>query len=106
MNEAEYQSRVITKIRGLIPTCVILKNDSSYMPGIPDLLILYRDRWAMLEVKLHPISRRQANQEFYVDYFDAMSFAAFICPEHEEAVLYDLQCAFGLIRETCISQPQ
>lgn len=106
MTEAEYQSRIINKVREMMPTCVVLKNDSSYMPGIPDLLILYRDRWAMLEVKLHPISRRQANQEYYVDYFDAMSFAAFICPEHEEAVLYDLQCTFGLNGKTRVSEPQ
>ena len=106
MNEAQYQSRIIDKVRDILPNCVILKNDSSYMPGIPDLLILYHDRWAMLEVKLHSIARRQANQEHYIDFFDSMSFAAFICPEDEEAVLYDLQRAFGLDRETRLSQPQ
>lgn len=103
MNEAQYQSQIIHKVRELIPNCVIVKNDSSYMPGIPDLLILYGDRWAMLEVKLHPGSRRQANQEYYVDLFNSMSFAAFICPENEEAVLYDLQRAFGFIGKTRIS---
>ena len=55
MNEAAYQAGLIKKIRELLPGCLILKNDSSYMPGIPDILILYNREWAMLEVKISMI---------------------------------------------------
>jgi hypothetical protein len=103
MGESLYQSRLINRIRALIPNSIVIKNDSSYMPGIPDLLVLYEDRWAMLEVKIFNDSRRRPNQEHYVNLLNSMSFAAFISPDNEEAVLYDLQRAFGLVRETRIS---
>ena len=99
MAEGLYQTRLINRIRALIPNSIVLKNDSSYMPGIPDILVLYEDHWAMLEVKVLRDSPARPNQQYYVDLLDGMSFAAFIYPEIEEAVLYDLQFAFGLIRE-------
>ena len=74
--------------------CVILKNDSEYIQGIPDLLVLFRDRWAMLEVKASEDSPNQPNQEWYIARLNKMSFAAFIYPENEEEVLNDLQRAF------------
>lgn len=103
MNEAQYQSYLIKKIKKLIPNSIVLKNDSSYMPGIPDILVLYEDRWAMLEVKLSGKSKYQPNQDYYVEMFMSMSYASFICPEIEEDVLYDLQLSFGLVREARIS---
>ena len=102
MNESEYQSRVITRLNEVLPGCVVMKNDSSYMPGIPDLLVLYGDKWAMLEVKIHGRARHQANQDHYVDLLDSMSFAAFIYPDIEEEVLRDLQCAFRIGRKARI----
>lgn len=106
MNESEYQSRIISRVKQLLPGCIVMKNDSSYLPGIPDLLILYNDRWAMLEVKLHVLSRHQANQDYYVDLLNSMSFAAFVYPGVEEEVLYDLQSAFGVIGKTRIFEPE
>lgn len=104
MLESEYQSRIIATLHDILPGCVVIKNDSSYMPGIPDLLVLYGDKWGMLEVKLHASSRHQANQDHYIDLFDSMSFAAFIYPGAEEEVLYDLQCAFGVSRKARVPQ--
>lgn len=103
MNEAQYQRKLIDKLRLLFPNCIILKNDPTYLQGIPDILILYQDRWAMLEVKFDVDSRRQPNQEYYVALLDEMSFASFINPYNEGTVLYDLQCAFGVIRSPRVS---
>ncbi len=103
MNEAQYQGKLIKKIRDLLPGCVILKNDPAYMQGVPDILILFGSTWAMLEVKLAGNSNQQPNQDYYVGLLDEMSFASFINPENEEDVLNDLQFAFGFSRPTRIS---
>lgn len=104
MLERDYQAYVIKKIKRLLPGCVILKNDSGYMPGVPDLTILHGPRWAMLEVKISKAARNQPNQTYYVEELDRMSFAAFIYPSNEEYVLNDLQQALGAHRTTRIPQ--
>lgn len=87
MTESEFQSRLIKKLRLLFPDCVILKNDAGYLQGIPDLVIFHGDRYAFLEVKAAKDSPVQANQPYYVDLLNQMSFAAFIYPSNEEEVL-------------------
>jgi len=94
LREAVYQAKLINKIKRMFPGCIILKNDTDYLQGIPDLLILYRRSWAALEVKASARSPEQPNQDYYVDVMDGMSFAAFIYPENEEEVLDALQQAF------------
>lgn len=94
MRENQYQAYLIKKLRSMFETCFILKNDPELQQGIPDLIILFEDKWAMLEVKASVSSRVQPNQEYYVAMFDDMSFAAFIYPENEEEVLDALQHAF------------
>ena len=93
MLERDYQARLIKKLERLFPGCVILKNDPEYRQGIPDLLILHRARWAMLEVKASATSAVRPNQEYYVDLLNKMSFAAFIHPSNEEDVLRELHQA-------------
>lgn len=94
MLERDYQSKLIKKLEAMFPGCLILKNDSSYLQGIPDLTIFYRDRWAMLEVKVEETSPTQPNQPFYVKLLNSMSFAAFIYPSNEEDVLDALRRVF------------
>jgi hypothetical protein len=98
MNESAYQLRLIKKLHMLFPGCFVLKNDPSLNQGIPDILILFENHWAMLEVKLDDQSRVRPNQRHYVDLFDEMSFASFINPKIENEVLHDLQFAFGSCR--------
>lgn len=104
MRESEYQGQIIARLSVLFPGCVVLKNDTGYLQGVPDLLVLYRNYWAMLEVKPKRHAIEQPNQRYYVELFDGMSFGSFIYPENEEEVLYDLQCAFGIARPTRISK--
>lgn len=74
---------------------MVLKNDTQYLQGVPDLLVLYGRTWAMLEVKASADSAAQPNQYYYVRKLDQMSFAAFIYPENEDEVFHDLQLAFA-----------
>lgn len=89
--ESEFQAKLIDKLECLFPGCLILKNDSGYCQGIPDLVVFYGDRWGMLEVKANANSRVQANQPYYVSMLNDMSFAAFIYPSNEQEVLSALQ---------------
>lgn len=93
--ESNFQAKLIKELGTLFPGCIVLKNDSSYIQGIPDLLVLYADRWAALEVKRSPNEPRQPNQDYYVDLMSKMSFAAFIHPSNKKEILDDLQQAFG-----------
>lgn len=70
-----------------------MKNDSGYIQGIPDLLVLYKDKWASLECKQTTRAKKQPNQEYYIGLMDEMSFARFISPENKEEVLYELHQA-------------
>lgn len=94
MRERDYQAKLIKKLEKMFPGCLILKNDSSYLQGVPDLSIFYGDKWAMLEVKVDVMAPTQPNQEHYIKRLDDMSFATLIYPDNEEAVLDALQSAF------------
>lgn len=98
MRENTYQQDLIKTLRRMFPGIIILKNDSSYMQGIPDLLLLLDDQWAMLEVKPKKDAVEQPNQDWWVTELNSMSFAAFIYPENEEEVLDALQQLFTLER--------
>ena len=89
--ERDFQSRLIKELKQIFKGCIIMKNDSSYIQGIPDLLILYKDKWAALEVKKSATASHRPNQEYYVELMDEMSYASFIYPENKEEVLYELQ---------------
>lgn len=104
VRESSYQSDLIKKLKELFPGCVVFKNDTAYMQGIPDLLVLYKHHWAALEVKASPSAPIQPNQVYYVRVLNRMSFAAFINPENEEDILDALQQAFTTGRTTRVSE--
>ena len=60
------ENRFKTKLKGeleeLFPGCLILHLDPNEMQGIPDLLILYEDKWAALEGKKSANAPIQPNQ--------------------------------------------
>lgn len=92
--ERDFQSKLIKEIKEKFPGCVVMKNDSSYIQGIPDLTVLYQDKWAMLEVKRSETASHRPNQEYYVGKMDEMSFARFICPENKQEVLHEMEHTF------------
>ena len=94
MLENKFQANLIKKLKKLFPGCIVMKNDSSYIQGIPDLLVLHKNKWASLEVKKSANASKRPNQEYYVGLMNDMSFSRFISPENEEEVLRDLQTTF------------
>lgn len=93
--ESQFQAKLIYRLREMFPGCIVLKNDANYIQGFPDLTVLWKDRWALLECKRSLNAQKRPNQQYFVDRGNEMSFARFICPENEEEVLHDLQQAFG-----------
>lgn len=93
MLESKYQAQLIKKLEAMFEGCVILKNDPNYRQGFPDLLILFNEQWAALEVKQSSKAAHQPNQDYYIDRLNHMSFAAFIYPENERKVLDAIQHA-------------
>lgn len=92
--ENKFQSDLIKELKKMFAGCLVMKLDSSYIQGIPDLLILYKNKWACLECKKSANASKQPNQEYYIDILNAMSFSRFIYPENKEEVLRELQTAF------------
>ena len=94
MLESEFQAKLIKELKVRFPGCIVIKNDSNYMQGIPDLLILYKDKWASLECKTSSNAKKQPNQEYYVSLMNNMSFSRFIFPENRKEILDELQSTF------------
>ncbi len=93
-SERDFQAKLIKELKDIFKSCIVMKLDSAYIQGIPDLIVLYKNKWAALECKRSAKSVRQPNQEYYVGLMNEMSFSRFICPENKEEVLRELQQAF------------
>jgi hypothetical protein len=92
--EAKFQKQLKKDIKERFPGCYILKNDPNQLQGIPDLTVLWEDKWAMLEVKASKSAKHRPNQDEHVERLNSMSYAAFVYPENEEDVLDALERSF------------
>lgn len=94
MLERDFQAKLIRDLKERFPGCMVLKNDPTYIQGIPDLLILFNNHWAALECKKSRSASHRPNQEYYIHKLGQMSYAAFISPENEKEILDELQSTF------------
>ena len=94
MKENKFQADLKKELRAIFPGCIVTKLDSSDIQGIPDLLVLYKDKWATLEVKKSATASHRPNQDYHVAKMNAMSFSRFIYPENKEDVLDELRESF------------
>lgn len=90
--ESGIQDEIVEELQVLFPGCIVSKID--FFQGCPDLLILYRDKWATLETKRGTESVHQPNQDLYVELMNDMSFSRFINKDNKEEVLRELQETF------------
>lgn len=93
-NENKFQSQLKTEILKRFPGAMVTKLDARYIQGIPDLLILYKNKWATLECKRSASESHRPNQDLYVEKMNKMSFSSFIYPENKEDVLNEMEQAF------------
>ena len=92
--ERKFQSKLIKEIKERFTDAIVMKLDSGYKQGIPDLLILLGGKWATLECKKNASASHRPNQDLYVDRMNSMSFSRFIFPENKDAVLEELTAFF------------
>ena len=93
--ESEFNKDLKQKLEKRLPGCVIIKQDPmTSFQGVPDHLVLWEDKWALLEAKRSDDADQQPNQAYHVNRLNEMSFSAFINPENCDEVLDDLQQAF------------
>ena len=103
MNENQYQALLKKEIRKRIPGCMVLKQDPNEVQGIPDLAIFYKDKYAILEVKISAHEKYQPNQEYYLEQFGKHVYSETIYPENEKEILDELEHALRTGRKTRVS---
>lgn len=94
MKESKFQADLKKELKRMFPGCIVTKLDSGDIQGIPDLLVLYKNKWATLENKRSKDAPKRPNQEYYVEKMNEMSFSRFIYPENKEEVLNELRETF------------
>lgn len=90
MLESKFQTVFLDKLRIIFSNCIILKNDPNYLGGVPDWIILYKNKWACLEIKRTKHAHKQPNQAYYVNRMKNMSYSSFVYPENEQQVILEL----------------
>lgn len=95
MLERDYQKKLVKKLKDIFPGCYVIKNDAQLKQGIPDLLVLYQNKWVALEVKQSETASHRPNQDYNVERMNEMSYAAFIYPENEEKIFSQMKEVFA-----------
>lgn len=98
--ERDFQKNLIKELKDRFVGAIVTKLDSSHIQGIPDLLILFGDKWATLECKKSSGASHRPNQDYYVDRMNQMSFSKIIFPENKGDVLNELEIYFQQSRKS------
>jgi hypothetical protein len=102
--ENSFQADLIKEIENRFEGSIVTKLDSGHIQGIPDLLVLYKDKWAALECKASKKESHRPNQDWYVEHMNQMSYASFIFPENKEKVLDEIERSFKPNRTARVSK--
>ena len=106
MKESKFQKELKKELKANLPDCIITKLDANDIQGLPDLLILNKNKWVALECKKDKNAARQPNQDLYINKLNKMSYASFIYPENKEAVLSEVFKILRPRRKACVSKPK
>lgn len=89
MLENQFKTNLVRELKERFPGCIVLHIDPNEIQGIPDLLILYRDRWAALEGKRSLNAPHRPNQDYYSD--NCFGTADAICFRDDILRIHDLK---------------
>lgn len=93
--ENDYKTDLCRKLKKIFPGSFVVHLDPNEIQGIPDILILYGNKWATLEGKINASASYRPNQEYYIDIMNKMSFSSVIYPEIEDEVIDALDLYFA-----------
>lgn len=94
MIEGEFKYNLTKELKKRFDGCVIFKTDPTIIQGFPDLIILWKNKWAALECKRGARAPHRPNQDYWVNYLNDISFASFIYPENCNEVLDEMEHLF------------
>ena len=94
--ERVYQRTIKSKLESKFEGCVVLFLNPLKILGLPDVLVLYKNRWVALETKRFLGAKVQPLQVYWIRRLNAMSFASFIYPENESEVMDAIQRSFKI----------
>lgn len=106
MLENKFKTRLVKELKERFPGCKVVHLDPNEVQGHPDLLVLYGHTWGALEGKRSADAPHRPNQDYYVQDFNSMSFAAFIYPENKEEVLNAMERSFEAHGAACLPRSQ
>ena len=92
--ENKFQADLVKELKQTFDGCIVTKLDSGHIQGIPDLLILHKNKWATLECKKDAKASKRPNQSYYVEKMNEMSFSRFVSPENKEEIMHELKVHF------------
>lgn len=97
--EGNFKRKLIKDLEKEFPDSIITKLEADYKNGIPDILILHKDKWATLEAKptKADVTKERQNklaQDHYVAKMNSMGYSSYIYPENKQEVLNELKIHF------------
>lgn len=97
--ESDFKANLKKRLEAMVgDDGYVLHQNPNRLQGVPDLLVLHKDKWAALETKKESKSSCRPNQPWHVKNMNRLSYAAIVDPSNEEEVLNELQAALGLPR--------
>ena len=97
-DEGTFQRELVEELEKRFEGAIVMKNDPTYIQGIPDLTMLYKNTFVALECKrsIEEMKDPRPNQQWYVDEINRMGgLAYFIYPENKEKVLDEISRYVG-----------
>lgn len=93
--ETDFQTNVlIPEIKRRFPDSIVLKNDPTYLQGIPDLTIFNGPFWVALEVKKSITSSFRPNQKYYIELLNESGYCSVVCPSNLDFVMDSMESYF------------
>ena len=90
MSESKFQLSVKKEIEDRLPESTVIRGFTG-IQGFPDILVLYKGRFAVLEAKKEEEAEVRPNQKYWIGRFGEHAFSSFIYPENRKEVLDEME---------------